>query len=171
MLPRPVALAGAKGDPLAHELVLKGPCPTAPVSRRWAGPFSTSSYYKPVLKGSLTPGRKKAEVFGHFGHRLMPSFCSSGKCVVFDGPQIISKSSAMVRVANYLYKLPLRRCAGTTVGSSHRPISRRCTEASPHSPAVVPDRAQVGSPLPIELTVPTHPHEALLLQAWHRALC
>jgi hypothetical protein len=25
-----------------------------------------------VLKGSLTPGRKKAEVFGHFGHRPMP---------------------------------------------------------------------------------------------------
>ena len=25
-----------------------------------------------MLKGPLTPGRKKAEVFGHFGHRPMP---------------------------------------------------------------------------------------------------
>jgi len=24
------------------------------------------------VKGAFNPGRKKAEVFGHFGHRLMP---------------------------------------------------------------------------------------------------
>ena len=58
-LPRPVALAGAKGDPLA------------PVdnTNRFKGSLPR---YEPVLKGSLTPGRKKAEVFGHFGHRPMP---------------------------------------------------------------------------------------------------
>ena len=66
-LPRPVALAGAKGDPLAPVRA-----PTAPVNSRWAGPFSTGSRYESVLKGSLTPGRKKAKVFGHFGHRPMP---------------------------------------------------------------------------------------------------
>jgi len=45
---------------------------TAPVSSRLVGPFSTGSCYEPVLKGPLTPGRKKAEVFGDFGHRPMP---------------------------------------------------------------------------------------------------
>ena len=57
--PRTMALPGAKGTPLA------------PVSSRWAGPFSTGSCYEPVLKGSLTPGRKMTEVFSHFGHPPM----------------------------------------------------------------------------------------------------
>ena len=66
-LPRPVALAGAKGSlPRQHLSVAVG-----------QGPFSTGSYYEPVLKGPLTPGHKKAEVFSHFGHRSMPH------CVVF----------------------------------------------------------------------------------------
>ena len=47
-----LAQGTAKGDPLA--------------------PVGTSPCYEPVLKGPLAPSRKKAKVFGDFGHRPMP---------------------------------------------------------------------------------------------------
>ena len=42
-------------------------CVTNRCQRLCLGPW-----HWPVLKGSLTPGRKKIEVFGYFGHRPMP---------------------------------------------------------------------------------------------------
>ena len=63
-----------------------------------------------MLKGPLTPGRKKAEVFGHFGHRAMPH-------------------SVVVGATTRLKKIASDKIASTSVHANDENLDRAVSDA------------------------------------------